>query len=529
MTHPSAAEEFVAQPISERRATAGALPLIRLEHLWALLAVCTMAAFISMQPTAPNDFWWHLKAGQLIATSGIPTTNMFAWTLPADAPFVYQSWLGEYLFYLLYRLGGLPLAIFARNALGTAAFAMVAWEGQQRTGSWRWGAAAAALAAAMTINNLTTRTQNWSWVPFMLTLFLLSRFAEGRLRARWLVVLPLIMVFWVNAHGAFVMGLLVAGAFVAGETLRRLLRMPRALAWERLRLLYASAAAMFAATVVNPLGVGVFGYVVSLLGDSSSQTFISEWQAPDPRTLAGAFFFFGVLVLIGSFAFQRRRPTISDLLIVCGLAWQAFIGVRYVVWFGMAAMPIAMQALSGGRPLFSLNNERPQPSGREHGPGRAANLATALLLVLMVATLQPWTKWRLPFPDYYQSQFTDLPGAPQLFAAATPVGAVEHLRSTACAGPIFNEMGYGSYMAWALYPQAQSFIDPRVELFPISLWEDYIAITNGRDLPAYFERYGVACVLLDKEEQPRLAAAMATLAGWERSFADEQSEVWRRR
>ncbi len=514
----------MAQPISEPQITR-AIPLLRLEHLWALLAVCTMAAFISMQPTAPNDFWWHLKAGELIATSGLPTTNLFAWTLPVDHPYVYQSWLGEYLFYLIFQIGGLPLVVFARNLLGTAAFALVAWETQQRTGSWRWGAAATALAAAMTINNLTTRTQNWSWIPFMATLMLLSRYAEGRLRARWLAALPLIMIFWVNAHGGFVMGILVAGAFAVGETLRKLARQPRALRWGQLRWLYLACAAMGAATIVNPLGVGVFGYVRSLLNDTSSQSFINEWQSPNPRDLAGGFFYLGVLAVMASFALQRRRPTFTDVILVCGLGWQAFVGVRYVVWFGFAAMPIAAQALAAQRPLFA---GPAAPAGRERGAGAAANLLAAGLLALMVVTVQPWLKWQLPFPPYYQEQFVDLPGAPQLFAAATPVGAVEHLRAEPCAGPIFNEMGYGSYMAWALYPQAQSFIDPRVELFPRNLWEDYIAITNGSEAAAQLDSYGVSCVLLDRALQPKLAAAMAGLPGWQRSFDDGQSEVWRR-
>lgn len=519
----------MAQPISERRAEPRTLPLLRLEHLWALLAVCTMTAFISMQPTAPNDFWWHLKAGELIAKSGLPTTNLFAWTLPADHPYVYQSWLGELLFYLIYQVGGLPLVIFTRNILGAAVFGLVAWETQLRTGSWRWGAAATALASAMTINNLTTRTQNWSWVSFMVTFMLLSRYAEGRLRARWLIALPLIMIFWVNAHGGFIMGILVAGAFVAGETLRRLTRQPRALSWDKLRRLYLTGAAMIAATIVNPLGVGVFGYVQTLLSDSSSQSFINEWQSPNPRDLAGAFFYLGVLALVASFAFQRRRPTFSDVILACGLAWQSFIGVRYVVWFGLTAMPIAAQALAAARPLFSTGGAEPRaPSGRERGAGPAANLLAALLLVLIVATLQPWFKWRLPFPPEYQERFVEMPDAPQLFTVDTPVAAVEHLRAQPCAGPIFNEMGYGSYMAWALYPEAQSFIDPRVELFPRQLWEDYIDITNGRDLATQFEKHGIACVMLDLERQPKLASEIATLPGWERSFTDGQSEVWRR-
>lgn len=504
------------------------LPQIRIEHLWVLLALMTIGAFISLRPTLPNDFWWHLKAGELIATEGIPTTNRFAWTLPADHPYVYQSWLGEYLFYLLYQLGGLPLTVFARNLLGTLAFSLVALETHRRTGSWRWAAAATIFAAAMTMNNFTTRTQNWSWVPFMLLFFGLSRYAEGKLAPRWLIFMPLLMIFWVNAHGAFVMGILVAGAFAVGETLRRLFKQPRALSWGRLRALYAGCIALVAATVVNPLGIGVFGYLQSMLGDTASQTFIIEWQTPDPRDLVGAIFYIGVLAVIAGFAFQRRRPNITEVLLVCGLAWQAFIGVRYVVWFGMVAMPILAQTLATPRPVFVSSAAVSAISPRERGLGAAANWIAASVMVAVLVLVQPWTLYRLPWPEELRAQYVDLPGAQMLFSATTPVSAVAYLREEPCAGPIFNEMGYGSYMAWALYPAAQSFIDPRVELFPVALWEDYIELNAGRTVGELLDTYGIQCVVLDAPTQPQLAAQMQTLPGWTQSFADGQSEVWRR-
>jgi hypothetical protein len=497
---------------------------LRLDHLWAIFALCLIGSFIAMVPTTPNDFWWHLKAGELVATSGIPSTNLFTWTLPADQPYIYQSWLGEWLFYALFRLGGLPLAIFARNVLGTAAFALVAWEARLRSGSWRLGALAALLAAAMTINNLNARTQNWSWLPFMGTLMILGGYAAGRLGPRWLLGLPLLMLFWVNVHGAFVLGLMLGGAFVVGETLRRLLRQPRALNWPQLRWLYLACAAMLAAALVNPLGPGVFGYVVSLLGDKAIQGLINEWQPPDPRSLAGGAFFMGVLALLAGFGLARRRPTLSDVLLACGLAWQAFSGARSVVWFGMAAMPLLAQSLAAPRVILSPEGAPPQPRG-----GSPANLLPTLLLLALVVALQPWLKPLLPLPAPYRAIFAEVPGAPQLFSADTPVAAVEELRARPCAGPIFNEMGYGSYMAWALYPNAQSFIDPRIELFPLKLWQDYAAISRGEGALAKLEHYGVACVLLDTGHQAGLATALAGSSTWERSFQTRTSEIWRRR
>jgi hypothetical protein len=498
---------------------------LRFEHLWPALALSTIITFISLKPTLPNDFWWHLKAGALIAESGIPTTNIFAWTLPAEHPYIYQSWLSEWLYYQLYRLGGWYLVVFTRNLLGGLTFVLLAFEAQRRSRSWQLAALVTFLAAAMASNNFAPRTQNWSWLPFLLTLIIMARYTGNRLHPRWLIALPLIMLAWVNLHGAFIMGLLVAGAFVVGETIRKLLRRPEAPDWFRLIPLYAALAAMFSATLANPLGFGVYEYVFMLLGDSPSQTLINEWRTPDPRTIAGAFFFIGLLAVVASFGLSRYRPSISEIILICGLAWQSFVGVRYVVWFGLATMPILAQSLSGLGSGTATDEQAaaPQPAGAGY-----ANLAIVLLLFSFPVLVQPWLKPALPLPQPYQDLFVDMPEAQQIFSADTPYAAVEHLREQPCHGRIFNEMGYGSYMAWALYPTNQSFIDPRVELFPIELWNDYVLLTEGRRVAELFEHYDISCALIDPARQYWLAETLPELPGWHLSFQDQRSEVWRR-
>jgi hypothetical protein len=496
-------------------------PSLRLDHLWAVVALSSIAALISMTPTVPNDFWWHLQAGALTATEGLPTTNRFAWALPAETPYIYQSWLAEWLFYQIYQLGGLQLVVFTRNLMGSLAYAMVAWEARLRCGSWPLGGLAAVAAALMTLNNFTTRTQNWSWLPFMATLLILGRYTAGKLAPHWLGALPLIMLLWVNLHGAFIMGLLLVGAYAVGESLSRLLRQPQALPWTRIWPLWMATAALPIAMLANPLGTGIFGYLATMLQDAPSQQLVVEWQSPTPRHLAGAAFYLGVLAMLVAFAYARRRPSLTDLILVCGLSWQAFLGARYVVWFGMAVMPIVAQAMAP--PPDQGFQQKQQRIGNSR-----ANLSITLLLLLMVASLQPWFKPLLPLPSAYQALFTPLPGAPQLFSNETPVTAVAQLHSEPCTGPIFNEMGYGSYMAWALYPLARHYIDPRVELFPLTLWEEYVVVSSGHGVEAFLERHGVACVLLDQVEQAGLARAMRTLPGWQLSFASSRSELWRR-
>ncbi|MBK9712214.1 MAG: hypothetical protein IPO81_12975 [Kouleothrix sp.] len=505
----------------ERRPRRRALPSIGLDQLWALLALALIGVFIALVPTPPHDFWWHLKAGQLVATSGIPSTNLFAWSVPAERPFVYATWLAEWLFYALYAAGGPQAPVLARNLLGLAGFALVALEARRRSGSWRLAALAALLAWLMAINNLPARTQNWAWAPFALFALILGAYAAGQARPRALLALPVLMAFWVNAHGSFALGLGMLAIVLAGETLRMLLRRPGAPSLERLRWLYLAAAATLAATLINPSGAGIFGYVSKLLADPSIQGLVVEWQPPTPRGIAGTAFFGSILALLAAFALARRRPTITDLGLACAFLWLAWGSQRNVIWYGMVAMPLLAQSLAP-----------PQPAPARTRRGGQTSLPSALIALALLAALvavQPPLKARLGLPEPYQSLFADVPGAPGLYAADTPVAATEYLRAHPAEGRLFNEMGYGSYLDWALYPAAQVFVDPRIELYPPEIWQDYLAIRDARDYNALLiDKYDVRRVLLDRLSQPRLAAALAADPRWRREYADSRAEIYRR-
>ncbi|MGC9042105.1 MAG: hypothetical protein ACP5MJ_21645, partial [Roseiflexus sp.] len=108
-----------------------------LAHLYGAIPLAVVAALIALAPTAPHDFWWHLRIGRIVAEAGIPRTNVFAWTVPTDQPFVYAAWLGDWLFYQTYLLAGLQGPALVRNLLGTLAFALVLLDARRRSGSWR--------------------------------------------------------------------------------------------------------------------------------------------------------------------------------------------------------------------------------------------------------------------------------------------------------------------------------------------------------------------------------------------------------
>lgn len=499
-----------------------------IDALWPAVVLAGVGFMVSLIPLPPNDFWWHLKIGEIIYTTRtIPNTNMFAWTLPADAPFTYGAWLGELLLYALYRWGGLALVTFARNLLVLLAFWIVGLTAQERVAqaivaqadSLRHGrltAPALALLGGMSLNNLIVRPQIWSFPLFALYLWLLTRYAAGRLRARWLLLLPPLMAFWVNAHGAFVLGLVLVGIFAVGEAVRALLRAPDALPWRKVGVLFGVGALTALATLANPRGVGIAAYVVDLLTDRPSQALVVEWQSPTPSGVANVVFYVSILALLLTLAWARRRPTPTDALLMVGFLWLAWSGMRYVVWYGMAVMPILAEEWAALWPRLAAAPARRHP----------VNLILLLLLAVPVALAQPWWVERLPLPETYWKQVWRGSPIGPLVSQATPVAAVEYLRAHP-GGRLFHEMGYGSYLIWAM-PEQGVFVDPRVELYPYEQWLDYVRIGRGVRYNELLEGYGADRLMVDRELQGELIRALEDDPRWEQEYADGRTEIWRR-
>jgi len=490
---------------------------INIEILWFLVILAGFLFFASLFPLPPNDFWWHLKIGNFIySTRTIPTTNMYAWTIPANQPFFYAAWLGEFLLYLFYKLGGVALIIFVRTLLLALTFGLVAYESHRQSGSWRISAFVITLLCLMSTNNLIVRTQMWAWLPFIVIYIVLQRYSEGIGRWQWLLLCPASMIFWVNVHGSYILGLGLVAIFFIGSILSKLLKQVYSLSWRQIAWMGAVGLLSALAVLVNPRFLDIIRYTVNLLSNQPIQQLIDEWQPTTPHGIANVTFYVGILLFIAVTAYSSLKLKITDLLLVIGFLWLAWNGQRSVIWYGLVVVPVLARLISAlpiRTPTFV-----PQKNW--------INLVLAIALFIPVILVQPWFVENIPLPSpYWQQVLRHSPAGP-LLTVNTPVSAGEYLRGHP-GGHLFNELGYGSYLIWAV-PDQGVFIDPRIELYTYEQWQDYIDINNGFRYDQLLAKYGVDRILLDKKLQPRLAASLSTDQIWALEYQDEYAQLWSR-
>ncbi len=479
---------------------------ITLAHVWlALPTLVLLSAVWGSGEIAPNDFWWHIRTGQIILeTRQIPHVDLYTFT-HAGEPWTYQAWLMQIGLYLIYRLGGAPLTLFVHGLVIVSGYLLLQRELLQITRhNARLASAITIGAAALSMPNWAVRPQSISFPLFSLTLFVLLRYR--RQRGHFLWWLPLIFLIWVNTHGGFIFGLILLGCFVisqiwdtrhAGEPL------------PTRKVLFPSALVLIV-LAANPTGpLGIADYVLGFVRHTATRTLNIEFAPTSMVTLPGALFIAAALMLIVILVRYNYHPDTFESLALVAFGLLAMWAIRNPPWFGFVAAPVAAAALT----------QTPQSAPVAYPGRRWVNALFLVILVGIAVITLPWL--RSAFPAWSNRR--------GVIEKYTPIVATVYICDNLPAeARIFNEMSYGSYMIWGC-PRLPVFIDTRMELYSMQEWEEYLAISIGRyDWQRLLDQHGITHLLLNRKVQTYLIAAAAESPCWKEVYRDDVSVVFTR-
>jgi hypothetical protein len=518
-----------------------------LDHVWLFAAVALIALRPLLTPIPPHDFWWHMATGRLIVQTGaIPTVDQFSYT-QAGEPFYNQGWLAQVLMYGIHSLGGVPLLLVVQAAVIALTYSLLLLLCIRRSGALRLSVGVLLMTTMpLSFDNWNVRPQTYAFPLFVAFLYILTMWrlegtpkdtaSQSLLKGHRLWLLPLLMVVWVNLHGSFVLGgALIAMTFV-GEWLRRfiadrreaaawatrpigeaedVLRRPPQPARPPLMPLFVWGAVTAPALLLNPRGLEVLAYVRDLLSTSAVTSLVTEWAPPTIRDLGGIIFFLFVMFSVAVLTYARRRPDLVDMLFAAAFFWLALGAVRNIVWFGMVMTPLLVVLPAARNPMDA---DTPVTQTRFQGLPAMNWVLIGILSLLLLLGL-PWVKPALDLP----------PELGNLLDADTPVAATAFMRADVQQPErLFHAMSAGSYLIWAA-PEQSVFIDPRIELYPMEQWHDYINLNNGENVDALLAKYQIDGMLLNNEQQEALLEHVHADPVWEVRYEDAQSTYLVRR
>jgi hypothetical protein len=475
----------------DARRTGG--PWLTMPRLWLVVVLGAIGVMELAQLPGAVDLAYHLKVGRLmVAEHAVPRTDVLAWTT-AGRPWLDQNWGAQLVLYGIWRLGGFPLLTITGAALTVATWALVAAACRRRTANLRLIAGTVLAGYAVSAAAFSVRPQQFSLLLFAAELYLLE---VARTRPRVALAIPLLMPLWANLHGAFVVGI---GLLVIESV---------AAAWRRDRagaVRYALVTvAGVAGLLVNPWGVRVLGYALSLPTNRAVTRIVTEWGPTNPRQLTGILVVGAigllVVVLVRAPAPGRAPEQLLRMALLSGLALWA---VRGVAWFGLA-LPVALCALARERP--------PRPAADDRGTPVVSVLVLGVLAVALVAAAPPLGRTLFgPRPE-------------MTFA---PVAAADWLAANPQPGRMLNYQPWGSYLEFRLGPEVQVAFDSRVELPPEERWDQYLAVFTGRwDTERLLDDWRIGHVVLSRRSMPALAELLERSGRWRVAFASGDQRVY---
>ncbi len=245
----------------------GATTAGRVADLGLIAAFLCLTFLLGVFPLKDTDFWWHLKAGDLIRQTGqVPTVDTFTYGAEGR-PWIDLHWGFQVALSWGYAHGGVVGLNLAKCAITCLAVVLLI---TSRRPNWPvWAMLLAWLPALLVLSGrMYIRPETISLLYLSIVLAILFRWE----RKPWLAfALPLVQVCWVNTQGLFLLEPIVIGCALIGAAARPGAFAPDRRGWWRTIL--TATALTGVACLFNPYGLAGALYPIQLARTMSSQIF----------------------------------------------------------------------------------------------------------------------------------------------------------------------------------------------------------------------------------------------------------------
>lgn len=430
-----------------------------------------------------TDMWYHLNGGRYFWEHGAPANNPFFSFNEPERIWVNYYWGFQAIVYKVHELTGYQGLVVLRSLLVLASllaiWAVIAGFRRKETS----GLALLVLLALFVIlvdgraYQLRPHLFSYAFIPFFI--YVLEH------RPRWVILLPVATVAWVNVHGVeWVVGALIGGAYLLEFAIdRKQGRYDNRSKWFAIWLV-----ACLPALLANPHGFSVL--TASFAHPPDISQYINEMRPLSGEALftiatqsgqLGAQSAFALLFVFSIYSVAAslfgHRARIAHLLLLAGGLILLSRGTRFIWEWALLALPL-LAAQAG------MARGQAQPA---HGisPSRAAGLALLVMPALSLAARMDLTR---PYPFNPE-------GLPQ--------GISSFLRGMKSTGHLLLSPSLGGYAQWELGPEIRIFGD--MELPPFTDWDMFRVFSAYRNVEAFkrlLKEHPIDFFFVETRQQP---------------------------
>lgn len=509
---------------------------LRLRHVVATGVFAALFLFLNAVPLRNTDLWGHIEYGSWILSHGaLPTEDPWM-PLAEGMPLVDSAWLAQVLLSVAEtRLGAEGLSNLFAVVMGIA-YLLLARVFYLQTGRISLTIVGTLAAVAVGWSRITTiRPEIFGVLGFNTLLWLMARrnaCAGDATRspglALWIAG-PTVCALWANLHGSFAVGVaLLAGQAMgrAVDTFWRTRSVRTVLADRAVRSWIWLAEASFAATLLNPYGIDLWIETVRFVRNSNLLD-ITEWAPLVVLGVGGREFGLSVVALLFVWRHSRIRVPAADVILLAVFGLATVARVRMIGWYAsvfvVALVPHLNDLLNRWWPAAGKSADVDDAATTDGGlpAGRSWRYSLACLAIV-------WTGFALS--GMSRPLLGGESRTPEsLYGESTPRGVTRYLREHPPRGQVYNPQWWGDWLVWDGPAGLQPFATTHVHLLPHTVWQDYRRISLAEaGWDTALDRYRITTLIVDRANQPALAALVTRQPTWRLLYEDEQALVMER-
>ena len=456
-----------------------------------------------------GDTGYHIRTGEEILKQWrIATDDVYSLHVP-PLRWIAHEWLAEIIMAGVFKIAGLTGLVLFFAALLSAVHWLLFSILRSKSENLILVTLITFLATSSSSNHWLARPHVFSLLFALVWHHLLDQFQYHN--SRGLRFLPILMLFWVNLHGGYVIGLILLLVYLGGNILHSFSSLPqeaREYRKKAKRLLGASIITILAC-LINPFGYEILIFPFKLASDQFVMDNVTEFMSPNfHETLP---FKYMLLAIIGTLALSRTPLNLIEVGLLLLLSYMTLYSARHVSLFAIIISPLLLKSSE------NVYRRLPAPIVK-FCQTRNSNLAQidrnvtgylwpvgALLCVFALALFG-----KLEF-DFNNKRF--------------PVAAVQFLKRETVGGNMFNNDEFGDYIIYTLWPQYRVFMDGRSDMYSDKYGRPYLKVANV--LPGWKEvlsHYNIDWIIFDTYSA--LTSALADDIDWQPIYSDRVATIF---
>jgi hypothetical protein len=422
---------------------------------WNIQKIDLLTADIGRHVINGNIFLHSAEFG--ISKTQLLYTNLFSYTNP-NFPFINHHWgsgIISYIIFSVFGWDGLSIVYIMLLTGGLVFSFLTAFRDAKLSVLFPVALFFTPLIAYRT----EVRPEGLSYLFITLFLFLLFQCSHGRLSHKYLYIIPICELIWVNSHIYFIFGIFLTGVFLAEKLFVKTGKFfTEHQTKDSKKNLFYVFILTSAAAIISPYGFygAVYPFLIFKnygyrIVENQSIPFLLHLNFTEP-----SFLWYGlalIAVVISSIFVLKKQPDkFSPSLFFISLVFAvlAFLGIRNIVLFALVSLPFLAINISAIWENYRVKFD---------ADGKIIAFMTAVMIITAGELLQ--FSSRLPWNRDFG-----------IGLSGESLKSIEFIKEKNIRGPIFNNYDIGGAMIFGLFPREKVFVDNRPETYPTDFFNE---------------------------------------------------------